>query len=69
MGARAYMSPRLLQIMPAGLNFGYVGRQERAASGEGYPVAHEREQDRIARTVLDVRQQITQYPLGHPGER
>ena len=40
MGARAHMSPRLLQILPEHLQFGYVGRPERAASGEGYPVAH-----------------------------
>ena len=40
MGARAYMSPRLLQILPEQLQFGYIGRPERAASGEGYPVAH-----------------------------
>ena len=39
--ARApYMSPRLLQILPEHLEFGYIGRPERAAAGEGYPVAH-----------------------------
>jgi multifunctional 2-oxoglutarate metabolism enzyme len=69
MGARAYMSPRLLQILPAALRFGYVGRQERAASGEGYPVAHAREQERIVTTALDVGKEITQYPLRNPGER
>ncbi|HTW12974.1 MAG TPA: multifunctional oxoglutarate decarboxylase/oxoglutarate dehydrogenase thiamine pyrophosphate-binding subunit/dihydrolipoyllysine-residue succinyltransferase subunit, partial [Solirubrobacteraceae bacterium] len=69
MGARAFMSPRLLQILPAGLNFGYVGRQERAASGEGYPVAHEREQARIVTTALDVTRTISQYPLRNPGDR
>ena len=47
MGARAYMSPRLLQMLPEHLHFGYVGRPERAASGEGYPVAHAAEQHRI----------------------
>jgi 2-oxoglutarate decarboxylase len=69
MGARAYMSPRLLQILPQALRFGYVGRQERAASGEGYPVAHAREQERIVTTALDVGKEITQYPLRNPGER
>jgi 2-oxoglutarate dehydrogenase E1 component len=63
------MSPRLLQILPKTLRFGYVGRQERAASGEGYPVAHAREQERIVTTALDVRKEITQYPLRNPGER
>ena len=47
MGARAYMSPRLLQILPEHLHFGYIGRPERAASGEGYPIAHATEQNRI----------------------
>ncbi len=47
MGARAYMSPRLLQILPEHLEFGYIGRPERAASGEGYPIAHAHEQNRI----------------------
>ncbi len=54
MGARAHMSPRLLQVLPEHLQFGYVGRPERAASGEGYPVAHANEQDRIVSTALDV---------------
>src|SRR5829696_3980985 len=35
MGARAHMSPRLLQILPSALEFGYVGRPERASPGEG----------------------------------
>ena len=47
MGARAFMSPRLLQVLPEALQFGYVGRPERAASGEGYPIAHATEQNRI----------------------
>jgi 2-oxoglutarate dehydrogenase E1 component len=69
MGARAFMSPRLLQILPAHLHFGYVGRPERAASGEGYPVAHAHEQNRIATTALDVSQAASQYPPQLPGER
>jgi 2-oxoglutarate dehydrogenase E1 component len=44
MGARAHMAPRLLQILPEEFEFGYVGRPERAASGEGYPAAHNKEQ-------------------------
>jgi 2-oxoglutarate dehydrogenase E1 component len=69
MGARAFMSPRLLQILPAHLHFGYVGRPERAASGEGYPVAHAHEQNRIVTTALDLRQAVSQYPRQLPGER
>ena len=69
MGARAFMSPRLLQILPAHLHFGYVGRPERAASGEGYPVAHANEQDRIIATALNVGEAVSQYPRKLPGER
>jgi 2-oxoglutarate dehydrogenase E1 component len=69
MGARAFMSPRLLQILPAELHFGYVGRPERAASGEGYPVAHAHEQDRIVTTALDLGRPVSQYPQKQPGER
>jgi multifunctional 2-oxoglutarate metabolism enzyme len=69
MGARAFMSPRLLQVLPAHLHFGYVGRPERAASGEGYPVAHAHEQNRIVSTALDLGQSVSQYPRKQPGER
>ncbi len=69
MGARAHMSPRLLQILPEELQFGYIGRPERAASGEGYPVAHAMEQNRIVSTALDLAEPVSQYPRKLPGER
>jgi 2-oxoglutarate dehydrogenase E1 component len=69
MGARAFMSPRLLQILPEHLSFGYVGRPERAASGEGYPIAHATEQARIVRTALDASIRVSQYPRVSPGDR
>ncbi|MGZ4272485.1 MAG: multifunctional oxoglutarate decarboxylase/oxoglutarate dehydrogenase thiamine pyrophosphate-binding subunit/dihydrolipoyllysine-residue succinyltransferase subunit, partial [Solirubrobacteraceae bacterium] len=69
MGARAYMSPRLLQVLPENLTFGYIGRPERAASGEGYPIAHSNEQHRILATALDLKQTVSQYPRKLPGER
>jgi 2-oxoglutarate dehydrogenase E1 component len=69
MGARAHMSPRLLQILPEHLHFGYIGRPERAASGEGYPVAHSVEQNRIVTTALDKSRPVSQYPQTLPGER
>ncbi len=69
MGARAHMSPRLMQILPEHLRFGYIGRPERAASGEGYPVAHADEQNRIITTALNVREAVSQYPRKLPGER
>ncbi|MDA8067687.1 MAG: multifunctional oxoglutarate decarboxylase/oxoglutarate dehydrogenase thiamine pyrophosphate-binding subunit/dihydrolipoyllysine-residue succinyltransferase subunit [Actinomycetota bacterium] len=69
MGARAHMSARLRQILPPQLRFGYVGRPERAASGEGYPAAHAREQNRIVTTALDLLRPVSQFPLAQPGER
>ena len=69
MGSRAYMFPRLMQIMPPEIHFGYVGRPERASPGEGYPAAHAAEQSRIVRTAIDLRQPISQYPRKTPGER
>jgi multifunctional 2-oxoglutarate metabolism enzyme len=69
MGGRAHMSPRLLQMLPAHLKFGYVGRPERASPGEGYPVAHVAEQSRIISTALDLTQPVSQYPQKTPGQR
>jgi 2-oxoglutarate dehydrogenase E1 component len=69
MGARAHMGPRLMQILPHHLRYGYIGRPERAASGEGYPVAHAAEQNRIISTALNAGEAISQYPRKAPGER
>jgi 2-oxoglutarate decarboxylase len=69
MGARAHMSPRLLQILPADLEFGYIGRPERASPGEGYPAAHTVEQTRIIRTALDLNVPVSVNPVKQPGER
>jgi 2-oxoglutarate dehydrogenase E1 component len=69
MGARAHMSPRLLQMLPSSLEFGYVGRPERASPGEGYPAAHTVEQTRIIRTALDLSIPVSVNPAKQPGER
>jgi 2-oxoglutarate dehydrogenase complex dehydrogenase (E1) component-like enzyme len=69
MGARAHMSPRLLQILPSALEFGYIGRPERASPGEGYPAAHTMEQNRIIRTALDIGTPVSVNPAKQPGER
>ena len=69
MGARAHMFPRLMQILPESLRFGYVGRPERASTGEGYPAAHVAEQSRIIRTALDRSIPVSAYPIKTPGER
>jgi multifunctional 2-oxoglutarate metabolism enzyme len=54
MGARAYMRRRMAGILPERLAYDYVGRQLRAAPGEGYSAAHKREQARIVRVALDL---------------
>jgi multifunctional 2-oxoglutarate metabolism enzyme len=69
MGARAHMFPRLMQILSESMHFGFVGRPERASPGEGYPVAHAKEQSRIVRTALDLAQPVSQFPRKTPGER
>jgi len=69
MGPRAHMSPRLMQILPDELSFGYIGRPERASPGEGYPVAHAEEQSRIVSTALDLGKPVAMYPKKLPGER
>ena len=46
---------------PSTSHFGYIGRPERAASGEGYPIAHATEQNRIVSTALDA-SVAAQYP-------
>ncbi len=69
MGARAHMFPRLMQILPERLRFGYIGRPERASPGEGYPAAHVAEQSRIVETALDLSIPVSLYPVKTPGER
>ncbi|MDX6672270.1 MAG: hypothetical protein QOI91_2633 [Solirubrobacteraceae bacterium] len=69
MGARAYMSPRLMQILPDHISFGYVGRPERASPGEGYPAAHIGEQNRIISTALNLSIPVSMFPKKAPGQR
>jgi multifunctional 2-oxoglutarate metabolism enzyme len=52
MGCWKVMSRRLPDLMPEGITLGYVGRPTRASPGEGYSVAHAREQERIVLTAL-----------------
>jgi 2-oxoglutarate decarboxylase len=68
-GARAHMFPRLMQIMPEKMHFGFIGRPERASPGEGYPAAHIAEQNRIVTTAIDLNKPISQYPRKVPGQR
>ena len=52
MGAWRSIRHRLEEALPAGVSLRYVGRAWRASPSEGYPTAHLREQDRIARDAL-----------------
>jgi 2-oxoglutarate dehydrogenase E1 component len=52
MGAWKVMSRRLPDLMPEGITLDYVGRPTRASPGEGYSIAHAREQERIVLTAL-----------------
>jgi 2-oxoglutarate dehydrogenase E1 component len=54
MGPRAFMRRRMAKILPERMSYDYVGRQLRAATGEGYSAAHKREQARIVRVALDL---------------
>ena len=44
-------------------------RSERASPGEGYPVAHIAEQNRIVGSALDLSVPASMYPAKLPGER
>jgi 2-oxoglutarate dehydrogenase E1 component len=57
MGGRAFMRRRMAKILPERLSYDYVGRQLRAAPGEGYAAAHKREQARIVRVALGFEQE------------
>jgi 2-oxoglutarate decarboxylase len=48
------MRRRLPAIMPDTMKLDYIGRPERASPGEGYSVAHIREQERIVLSALRV---------------
>jgi 2-oxoglutarate decarboxylase len=52
MGSWKVMSRRLPEIVPEGVELGYIGRPIRASTGEGYSGAHAREQERIVLTAL-----------------
>jgi len=52
MGCWKVMSRRLPDILPEGVELGFVGRPIRASPGEGYSGAHAREQERIVLTAL-----------------
>jgi 2-oxoglutarate dehydrogenase E1 component len=52
MGCWKVMSRRLPDLLPKGVELGYIGRPIRASPGEGYSAAHVREQERVVLTAL-----------------
>ncbi|HEX3294296.1 MAG TPA: multifunctional oxoglutarate decarboxylase/oxoglutarate dehydrogenase thiamine pyrophosphate-binding subunit/dihydrolipoyllysine-residue succinyltransferase subunit [Solirubrobacterales bacterium] len=52
MGAWSVMQRRMPELLPEGVELGYIGRPPRASPGEGYAVAHTKEQERIVLTTL-----------------
>jgi 2-oxoglutarate dehydrogenase E1 component len=52
MGEFKVMSRRMLNLLPEGIELGYIGRPERASPGEGYSGAHALEQERIVLSAL-----------------
>src|SRR5215210_4766257 len=52
MGAWSVMQRRMPELLEEGIELGYVGRPPRASPGEGYAVAHTKEQERIVLTAL-----------------
>jgi len=52
MGCWKVMSRRLPDILPEGVELGFIGRPTRASPGEGYSITHAREQERIVLTAL-----------------
>ena len=52
MGGWKVMSQRMPDLLPDGVECGYIGRPQRSSPSEGYPAAHRSEQERIVLTAL-----------------
>jgi 2-oxoglutarate dehydrogenase E1 component len=52
MGAWEFVSLQLERLLPAGVTLGYIGRARRASPSEGYPQAHQAEQDRLLAAAI-----------------
>ena len=52
MGAWRAIRHRLEEAKPDAVSLTFAGRPWRASTSEGYPTAHQREQDRIVRAAL-----------------
>jgi multifunctional 2-oxoglutarate metabolism enzyme len=52
MGAWDAVARRILRVLPDGVDLGYIGRPPRASPSEGYPQAHQAEQERLLAAAL-----------------
>ena len=52
MGAWDFVRLQLEPLLPAGVRLGYIGRERRASPSEGYPQAHQAEQDRLLAAAI-----------------
>jgi 2-oxoglutarate dehydrogenase E1 component len=57
MGAWEFIRLQLERILPAGVQLEYVGRARRASTSEGYPQAHQAEQERLLAAALNPEQE------------
>ena len=57
MGAWEFIRLQLERILPAGVQLSYVGRARRASTSEGYPQAHQAEQERLLAAALNPEQE------------
>lgn len=53
MGSWNYISPRIGEIAPEGVNINYIGRPDRSSPAGGEPNIHKRDQERIIQEVLE----------------
>jgi 2-oxoglutarate dehydrogenase E1 component len=53
MGAWEFVRLQLEAALPDGVTLEYVGRARRASPSEGYPQAHQAEQERLLAAALD----------------
>jgi 2-oxoglutarate dehydrogenase E1 component len=53
MGAWEFVRLQLERNLPDGVTLRYVGRARRASPSEGYPQAHQAEQERLLAAALD----------------
>ncbi len=51
-GARKWIGPQTAEILPEGVAIRHISRPERSSPAEGYPAAHQQEQERIVTEAL-----------------